>query len=471
MTSPNPIPTSSSSSTSSTPTENVTTSSPISAMVRWVSDSLLPNSPQARENALRGKLLEALKVSTMFTKCSDAQREKIAQAMKIIEFKRGDILQLQGEPQERALVIVEGSYTRQRVDGDQTHIVAPQGQKGSGATVGMLHLIRRDRSFATLKCTSDGIAFELKSDDFASIIRADPDLATSIIVSLSSEVRAQTAVYARQTPLFLQKGKELSSEPLPLFAVTCAAAVESFYRSGMNAMINSVLTGQPRAALFPNMHIQMPVRIVYINGFKGIRYAIEKNVDLDTLAYPQVAGAVLATLPGLIMSPVSSMLEASNAGHMNPEPLSTRWTRGFAPRCLREVIFGVGINQLSDYYEERIERFTSGNQTISNLGGSFVAGLVAGYFSHVPHSLSALKLLNPNKSYRELFKQYSSVWEQRVPPSTNRFRPYLVSALACIFPKGCLVRSAQISGSFIIINSAINALKHVRVEIKRMDSS
>ena len=38
------------------------------------------------------------------------------------------------------------------------------------------------------------------------------------------------------------------------------------------------------------------------------------------------------------MTPLSSMLEASNAGHMNPEPITTRWMRGITWRMTREVI-------------------------------------------------------------------------------------------------------------------------------------
>ena len=443
----------------------------LTSVVRWLSDSFAPS----RESHQRKKLLENLAVSTMFTRCTPEQRERVAALFTPLEFKRGEILQLQGEPQERALIMVDGAYVRQRVeDGDQVHVVAPQGVKGSGATVGMLHVLKRDRSFATLKCTSDGHAFQIKSEDLARALREDRELALGVIASLSYEVRAQTAVYAKQTPLFLQRGKDISSEQLPLFAVTCAAAVESFYRSGMNAMINAAITGQPRAALFPNMHIQLPVRVLYINGFKGLRYLMDHKIDLDSLAYPQLAGATLATVPGVVMSPVSSVLEASNAGHRNPEPMSRRWTRGFAPRCLREVIFGVGMNQLSDFYEERLTGVIQ-NQTMRNMGGSFVAGLVAGYLSHVPHSLSALKLLSPNKSYRELFHSYSDVWERRVPAHVGggALRPYLVGSLACLMPKGVLTRSAQLAGSFIIINSAINALRMFRLDVRfeRQESS
>lgn len=330
----------------------------------------------------------------------------------------------------------------------------------------MLHVLNQDRSYSTLKAISNGYAFEVKSQKLNEFLKTNPDIALEVINSLTHEVRIQTSKNVNQTPLFLQKGKAISNTSLPWFAVTCAATVESFYRSGMNAMINSAITGKPRAALFPNMHIQIPTRIVYINGFKGLRYVLDNEInDLEDYDYPQLVGAGVAVFPGLVMSPVSSMLEASNAGHSNPEPIIKRWTRGLVPRMLREVIFGIGINQLSDYYEERIPFFED-QQTMKNLAGSFTAGLVSGYLSHVPHSLSALKLLNPKKTYKELFKSYSQTWENRIAPdSFGKFRPHAVAALACIFPKGCLVRSAQISGSFIIINSAINALKHITVDI------
>jgi hypothetical protein len=448
-------------------------SSSVVSMVRWLSDSITGGDNSRR----RAKLLENLAASTMFRKLSIEQREKLADMFTEFEFNRGDVLQLQGEKQEFALVIVEGSFCRQRVVDDQLHIVGSLGYAGSSSTVGMLHLLEREPSFASVKALSGGVGYRIHASDLERFLRENPDVSRGVILSLSDEVLVQSAKHTHQTPLFMQKGHKLPAEPLPWFAVTCAAAVESFYRSGMNAMINAAITGKPRAALFPNMHVQVPVRILYINGFKGIRHVVDSNVDLDSFDHPQLVGGILATLPGLLMSPVSSMLEASNAGHMNPEPLTIRWTRGFTPRCVREVIFGVGINQLSDFYEERVPVFQD-NKMLKSLAGSFCAGLVAGYLSHVPHSLSALKLLNPKQSYRELFKSYRGVWEGRVPQFESqlgqRIRPMLVNTLACVFPKGCLVRSAQISGSFIIINSAITMLKHIKVDVydvRRRDSN
>lgn len=58
-------------------------------------------------------------------------------------------------------------------------------------------------------------------------------------------------------------------------------------------------------------------------------------------------------MPGVLMSPLSGLLEASNAGHSNPAPMSTRWLYGAMPRMMREIIFGIGINQLSEWCEER----------------------------------------------------------------------------------------------------------------------
>lgn len=77
-----------------------------------------------------------------------------------------------------------------------------------------------------------------------------------------------------RTPLLEQHPKKTN-----YFAVSVAASVESFYRSALNSLLNSQLTGKPATNLFPNMHIQLPTRIAYINGFKGLRQYLDDKVS------------------------------------------------------------------------------------------------------------------------------------------------------------------------------------------------
>lgn len=58
-------------------------------------------------------------------------------------------------------------------------------------------------------------------------------------------------------------------------AVSTAAALEAYYRAAMNALMNAALTGARPAAFFPNMHVQIPTRVAYINGFKATRQVCE----------------------------------------------------------------------------------------------------------------------------------------------------------------------------------------------------
>lgn len=431
---------------------------PVHTLVKWLSESISGSSEEYRQ---REQLIQVLGKSTMFRELTNKQREKIADACVLVRFKRGDILQLQDAPQEKAFIIIEGECMRQRTVDDNVHVVGSLGYADSTSTVGMLHLLSSQPSFATLKASTSGLAFQIHSQDLRQILLTEPDVALGAIQSLCREVIEMNANNLGQTPLFMNQSKSL-----PWLAISCASAVESFYRSAMNSLINSALTGKPRAALFPNMHIQIPTRIVYFNGFKGIRYFVDTNcADLqDRFERPQLVAMLLATVPGVVMTPISSILEASNAGHMNPEPIATRWTRGLLPRCAREVIFGMGLNQLTDYYAERMPMFK--DPKWKALGASFVSGLIAGYISHVPHSMSALKLVYPQKTYRELFSSYTAHWDRIVPQGTWPQRRLTVNLMACLLPKGCLVRSTQIAGSFIIINSLVNSLKHFKVDIQ-----
>lgn len=242
---------------------------------------------------------------------------------------------------------------------------------------------------------------------------------------------------------------------LKFLAITVAAACESYFRSALNATFNRRLAGT-WGPLFPRMHIQIPTRVLYINGIKGLRNYVETFSDkTHLLPYPRVWQLCLAVSPGLIVAPISSILEATNA-HLNTEPMMRRWMRGFAPRCVRESIFAVGINQMSEYFEERILNIVSLPVALSTTAGSIAAGVVAGYISHVPHNLSALKLMNPQQNYRQIIRLYSEQSESRLPVNMNvPLRRAVGGLLSIVAPIGVHIRMSQIVGSFVILNGLI----------------
>eukprot|EP00042_Codosiga_hollandica_P044059 m.427308 g.427308 ORF g.427308 m.427308 type:complete len:144 (-) comp56698_c1_seq24:832-1263(-) len=121
-----------------------------------------------------------------------------------------------------------------------------------------------------------------------------------------------------RTPLFEQMGP---TRP-PFFAASVAASIECFYRSFMSSLMIEKLTGQ-KTPRFPTMHIQMPTRIFYINGYKGIRYLMDTNVNPEMFSNPQLMRILVAVTPGIVMTPISSFLEATNAVKHNPVPLDS----------------------------------------------------------------------------------------------------------------------------------------------------
>jgi hypothetical protein len=74
---------------------------------------------------------------------------------------------------------------------------------------------------------------------------------------------------------------------------------------------------------------------------------MDRHVHPDEYQYPTLVRWFEVFAPGILMTPVSSVLEAANAGHANPESFYTRWTRGIVFRLHREIIFAAGLNQVS----------------------------------------------------------------------------------------------------------------------------
>ena len=316
---------------------------------------------------------------------------------------------------------------------------------------GALHAIRRDPAFGTLVCDTDVTTYVIEGEDLRAAVFSSPKLAEEMIYGLSREVRLYSK--AMRTPLF----EQTSSTKLPIFATSVAASIECFYRSFMGSLMMELLTGK-KTPRFPIMHIQMPTRIFYINGFKGIRFYLDHHVNADAYSNPKLARLLMAVTPGVIMTPVSSILEASNAGQHNPEPIYRRLFRGIIPRCAREVIFGVGLNQLTDFFEERVPEGLVTNPVYRNMLGSLCAGMASGYISHFPHNLSTLKLTNPHKTYMEHWADIGKKAEDRLPAflrNRGNFTTWCGRISTIIAPATVTVRTGQICGSFIILNGVI----------------
>ena len=95
------------------------------------------------------------------------------------------------------------------------------------------------------------------------MLRQDPQFAEQVAFALSKEVlrlaQLASATHMR-TPLLEQTAAPVLQSNTSVLTVSCAAAVESYYRSGLNSYLNAMLTKDAgRVAWFPNMHVQARV--------------------------------------------------------------------------------------------------------------------------------------------------------------------------------------------------------------------
>jgi len=436
----------------------------------------------------------------MFHLLSGNQIETLAKNMNVRSLNRNDVFVNQGSPVTSFYLLKDGRVKREFIDSDsgKRHMVEFEVDTKS---VNTMRVLSGDPAHSSVKCNDSTCKiYEMPRQQLMNVlINERPDIGVGIANSLSSHIRETSKKF--RTPLLEQRQQIIQNMP----AVMIAAGIESYYRSALNAQVNRALTGV-KADLFPNMHIQVPMRIAYIAGFKGLRTIMDqyddKDEPVDVITNDGTNNGTTITTaannendtssrnfwrrlgitiaPGVIMTPLSSILEASNAGHLNKEPMATRWMRGVTARCGREIIFGLGLNQLSDYFQERWQY--PGSPMLSNMMGSMMAGVVSGYFSHVPHNLSTYKLLEPHRSYPDLYKNVFV--ERSVPPFLERYFARKAKAqvqsngvvggattavatysgahqaarfvAATIFPRGLMVRTVQIVGSFIILNGTIN---------------
>lgn len=393
-------------------------------------------------------LKNLLRTSALFREASDTSLEMVISKLEQKTYQHGEKILEQGASQTTVIVIKKGHVTRTRTDAVGKVHVVEYGHPGS--VYGALHALREEPSFGSLVCEEETTVYVLQAADLRQLLLSNPRFAEEALFGLSREVRA--ASKSLRTPLL-----EQSAQKLPIFATTIAASVESFYRSYMSSLMLELLNGK-KTPRFPIMHIQIPTRVVYINGFKGLRYYLDRNVHPDSFANPQAAKILLAITPGLIMTPISSFLEASNAGVHNPEPLQRRMFRGIVPRAVREVIFGVGLNQLSDYFEERVPEAWVTDAVYRSMAGSAIAAVVSGYLSHFPHNLSFMKMSNPAMTYSQIWDQLGKNSIPRLPTflqNRGALTTWAAKISTIVAPATLSVRTGQLIGSFAILNGII----------------
>jgi CRP-like cAMP-binding protein len=401
--------------------------------------------PELYKKFYEKQACQALSRTVMLSQLPSERVEELAREARRVEYPRGALIVREGVFEEDdAIVIAEGEIRRWASIDGRKHAVDTFDRN----SIGMLHLYNRHAARFNAECATPVIAYHIPRKAIDKLLLEHPEMSRFVIQALTEYIRANCFVLS--TPLFEQRQTSGTS----ITATSLGASIDAFYRSAMNNLINERLTGV-RGAFFPNMHIQIPARVFYINGLKQARTQVQDYVQATD---SQVLRALGSFVPGVAMCPFSSVLEAVNA-HMNPEPLWRRALRGYVPRIGREIIFGLGINQLSDYCTERASWIS--NVHIRGAVGSITSGILAGFFSHVPHNLSTLKLQHPHVSYSDHWKKLYGRYLDFVPPTvTSESQRRAVAQVLCVlFPLGVVRRSIQIGGTFIIINGTIYACR------------
>lgn len=412
------------------------------------------NHPELWDRFYRDECSKTLKRSVFFRNISDEYVEMLSKKCQRVEYAPGTLLCKEGEPWTQKVKFFASGEVERWTEKDGVHVTV---KSLDPASVGTMHLLLDEPARFSVVTQTDTVCYEISREDFADVITQYPQLMLPVATSLAKYIRSEHRGIT--AGLFHQKGIVQKHEKTAYVATGLAVFVESFYRSAMNNVINAQLDGKavgPPSTWFPKMHVQIPTRIVYITGLKELRRHSNEIEFRDSKYFsPGVGRLLLSFVPGVAMCPLSSVLEATHA-RQNTESMMIRWTRGFAPRLVREIVFGIGINQLSDYCRELVPAGVE-NQHARTAFGSIAAGIMSGYCSQIPHNLSTMKLMDPTQSYKQL---WNTLWNRSLPrvPSwieDQMARDAVARLMTVAMPLGGTRRSCQIAGSFIVINGLI----------------
>eukprot|EP00759_Apiculatamorpha_spiralis_P027602 PhF_6_TR30389/c0_g1_i1/m.44549 len=215
--------------------------------------------------------------SPVFCKCSEKTLLDLARLTRRVTFEPGDILLQHEQTHKYAFFIAEGEVFRQREVEKGKGVLVEMDYGTVQNVIGGLGFWYQEQARSHAVARNTVVAYRLDIDDVTAYLKSHPEASLQIISSLSVSLQS---VQKPVIPLLAQR-RQASA---PIMVVAAAAACESFYRSALNALLNHALataaSGQTQspitlAKLFPNMHIQMPTRVLYINGLKQIRFLLD----------------------------------------------------------------------------------------------------------------------------------------------------------------------------------------------------
>jgi CRP-like cAMP-binding protein len=155
--------------------------------------------------ATNDEAVYGLRNSTMFSELSETNLRILSSHMRRVDLKKGQVLMQQDDPQRELFIITRGTIMRMRFD-DRQHETETLGRAESAMTVGALHLLREEPSFATVVCSSDVTAFALSSETLRELLSKSPSMSQEVIYALCKEVRSQRVML--RTSLLQQKAPE-----------------------------------------------------------------------------------------------------------------------------------------------------------------------------------------------------------------------------------------------------------------------
>jgi D-lactate dehydrogenase len=135
-------------------------------------------------------LADAVKREDFFNALSPSDLQLVLQNATQKNYKKGDVLIREGEPQTQMFIIESGLIVKEKKDGQKSHLK-------KGDVTGLLHFFQKDPSAATLTVAEDAVVWVFDSETFRKLLKSSESLNSSYISFLSRQVRKLTKVLSQ----------------------------------------------------------------------------------------------------------------------------------------------------------------------------------------------------------------------------------------------------------------------------------